>query len=58
MRAPVAPLAASTPVATQYVGWNDMAGDSTGEQIKTVLAAIGALGLLLHTVRWLATSNG
>jgi hypothetical protein len=58
LRAPMAPLAASNPATTQYVGWNDMAGDTFGEQVKTVLAALGALGLLLHTLRWLATSSG
>jgi hypothetical protein len=41
---------------SQTVGWQAIAGRSTADQIKTVLAGIGALALLLHTLRWLGSS--
>ncbi len=38
---------------SQYLGWSDIAGQTTGEQVKTVLAAIGVLALVLHALQWL-----
>lgn len=48
---------AAEPVALepQYLGWHDLAGETLGEQAKSVLAAIGALALILHALRWLSS---
>jgi len=35
-------------------GWEDFAGYTWGDQLKTVFAGIGILGLLLHVLRWLS----
>ena len=37
------------------VTWQDIAGVTAGQQIKTVLAAIGVFAVLLHAIRLLAT---
>jgi hypothetical protein len=42
------------PVATQTIGWTDVAGETLGAQIKTVLAAVGVLAILLHTLHWVS----
>jgi len=34
----------------QTVGWRDIAGDTVGQQIKTVFAGVGVLALVLHTL--------
>jgi S1-C subfamily serine protease len=58
-----APTAASTrPVEPrlpepQFLGWQDLAGETTGDQVKTVLAAVGALAIILHGLRWLSTER-
>jgi hypothetical protein len=55
-----APLVANTrsaePLAAhvRQIGWNDIAGETLGEQIKTVLAMIGVLAILLQALRWLS----
>jgi hypothetical protein len=46
--------AAGPPLAeTQSLGWQDLAGTTLGDQVKTVLAGVGALLILLHALRWL-----
>ena len=42
---------------TQVFGWQDLAGETTGDQIKTVLAAVGILAILLHGLRWMSTKR-
>lgn len=42
-----------TPLA-HSVSWEDIAGESLAEQAKTVLAAVGALALLLHVLSWMS----
>lgn len=39
--------------APQYIGWEDVAGHTAGAQIKTVLAAVGVLSIILRTLGWL-----
>jgi hypothetical protein len=66
MVAPLPPLPSATPAdpaaATQpgqssagqpleHVGWEQIAGRTWGEQMKTVLAGIGAIVILLQIVR-------
>jgi hypothetical protein len=36
-----------------YLRWEDVAGDTIGEQVKTILAIIGVLPVVLHVMRWL-----
>jgi hypothetical protein len=40
--------------AVQALSWEDVAGATIGEQVKTVLAAVGLLAVILHALRWLA----
>lgn len=55
-----APLVASTrsDEAAQTdvveIGWRDIAGETWGEQAKTVLALVGILAIVLHALAWLA----
>jgi hypothetical protein len=42
---------------TQVFGWQDLAGETTGDQIKTVLAAVGILAIILHGLRWMSTER-
>jgi hypothetical protein len=37
----------------QHLSWEDIAGQTLGEQAKTVLAGMGALMMFLHLLRWL-----
>jgi hypothetical protein len=46
-----APVAA----APQVIGWEDLAGETLGEQAKTVMAAIGVLAIILHALKWMST---
>lgn len=39
---------------SQYIGWQELAGETRGEQVKTFLAALGALAVVIHTLRWIA----
>ena len=64
--APVAvpgPVVASTRGAEppagrpQVIGWEDLAGSTLGEQLKTVMAAIGVLAILLHALKWMSTES-
>jgi hypothetical protein len=59
-RAPAAsaPTAPRT-VATQpeEIGWKDIAGDTLGDQIRTVLAAVGVCAVLFHGLRWLGRDS-
>jgi hypothetical protein len=47
------PTAAVAP-PVQSLSWEDLAGYSLGEQLKTVLAIVGVLGGLFHLLRWLS----
>ncbi len=38
----------------QSIGWEDVAGATLGEQIKTILALVGVLAILLHALRWMS----
>ena len=38
----------------QSIGWEDVAGTTLGEQIKTILAVVGVLAILLHALRWMS----
>jgi hypothetical protein len=42
-------------VPTASLSWQDIAGETLGEQVKTVLAAIGILAIVLHALRWMST---
>lgn len=46
-----APLAGEAHV----IGWEDLAGATIAEQIKSIMAAIGALAVVLHLLKWLST---
>jgi hypothetical protein len=37
------------------IGWTDVAGESLGEQLKTVMAAVGVLAVILHVLKWMST---
>ncbi len=39
---------------TRYLGWEDVAGHTMGDQVKTVLAVIGVLAIILHALSWLS----
>ncbi len=57
---PRVPVVASTPAAaappeTHTIGWTDLAGESIAEQLKTVLAAVGLLAILLYALKWMST---
>ncbi len=54
--APLADSAAPSSQAQDF-GWTDIAGDTIGEQVKSVLAGIGVLALVLHALRWLSTER-
>lgn len=43
--------------ATQVFGWQDLAGETTGDQIRSVLAAVGVLAIVLHALRWMSTER-
>lgn len=59
---PPAPVVASTPAATgpqtQTIGWTDLAGETFGQQLKTVLAVVGVLAIVLHALKWMSTDPG
>ncbi len=38
----------------QHLEWQDLAGETTGDQIKTVLAIVGVLAIVLHVLRWVS----
>ncbi len=46
-----APAEAADPTKPQAIGWEEIAGHTLGEQVKTVLAAVGVLLLLMHAAR-------
>ena len=53
------PVVASTrssgpQVEVVQIGWHDIAGDTLGEQVKTVLAGVGVLAVLLQALRWIS----
>lgn len=52
----VAPPVASTQAGPDVIqiGWHDIAGESPADQAKTVLAAVGALALVLQVLKWLS----
>jgi hypothetical protein len=37
------------------IGWTDIAGESLGEQVKTVMAAVGVLAVILHVLKRMST---
>ena len=37
------------------MGWTDIAGETRGQQLKTVFAAVGAAALMLHGLSWLGS---
>ncbi len=41
----------------QFLGWQDLAGETIGDQVKTVLALVGVLAIILHGLRWLSTER-
>jgi serine protease Do len=47
------PRSAASPEPTTPLRWEDVAGDTLGEQVKTVLAAIGLLAVFFHGLRLL-----
>lgn len=51
--------AANDPAAAapELLGWKDIAGSTPGEQLKTILAAVGVLALLFQGLRLLASSE-
>ncbi len=51
----LAPPVASTSAGPEviYLGWQDIAGETLADQAKTVLAAVGALAMVLQILRWL-----
>lgn len=55
-----APVVASTrsgdppPPEVRQIGWHDIAGETLGEQVKSVLAFIGVLAIVLQGLRWLS----
>jgi len=53
--APVPPVA-STQAGPEVIqiGWHDIAGESLSDQAKTILAAVGALALVLQVLKWLS----
>jgi S1-C subfamily serine protease len=40
---------------THVIGWTDLAGESLAEQLKTIMAAIGILAIILHFLKWMST---
>ena len=43
------------PVAS--LGWQDVAGETLGEQAKSILAIVGVLAILLHALRWIGAER-
>lgn len=43
------------PVAS--IGWQDVAGETLGEQAKSILAIVGVLAILLHALRWIGAER-
>lgn len=41
-------------IEAQHIGWEDLAGATTAEQIRTVLAGVGVLAILVHALKWLS----
>jgi hypothetical protein len=53
------PVVASTSAGpaqheVRELGWHDIAGDTLGEQAKSVLAGIGVLAIVLQALSWLS----
>ncbi len=42
------------PEAVEPISWEDIAGATRGEQLKTILAAVGALSIFFHVMRFLS----
>jgi hypothetical protein len=51
------PAAAPQVPQRKTVGWTDVAGDTRGEQLKTIFAAVGVAALLLHSLSWLGSES-
>jgi len=47
-----------SPEQARTLGWEDVAGQTRGQQIKTILAAIGLLAILFHGMRLLNMAQG
>ena len=39
------------------ISWTDIAGDTIGQQIKSVLATIGGLAVALHALSWVSRDS-
>jgi len=57
--APAPPVAQVHPTAAvgehaQALGWEDIAGTTLGDQVKTVLAIVAILGAIVHVLRWMS----
>jgi hypothetical protein len=55
-RRPVVASTAAGPAQHEVreLGWHDLAGDTLGEQAKSVLAGIGLLAIVLQALGWLS----
>jgi Trypsin-like peptidase domain len=42
---------------TLAISWTDIAGDTLGQQCKTVFATIGGLAVAMHTIGWLSRGS-
>ncbi len=56
------PTVAALPTGTvepsvASIGWQDVAGETPGEQAKSVLAIVGALAIILHALRWIGAER-
>ena len=47
--------AIEAPVAS--IGWQDVAGETLGEQAKSILAIVGVLAIILHALRWIGAER-
>ena len=47
----------STPHRTIPIHWSDIAGNTIGEQCKTVLATVGGLAIVLHALSWMSSGS-
>jgi S1-C subfamily serine protease len=61
--APATPISANQPSLEprppepQFFGWRELAGETIGDQAKTVLAVVGVLAIILHALRWMSTER-
>ena len=41
-------------ISEPQLEWQDLAGETIGDQVKTVLAIVGVLAIVLHVLRWVS----